>query len=254
MSEFTGKRALVTGGGKGVGSGIALELAKRGARVVIGCNANAGMAEQTLTKLQKHTDAIAIQSDIGTVEGCEKLARQAVEFLGGLDILVSNAAIQTQHSFLESSRALFKQVLNVNLRAAYLLAGLCHPYLKECGEGRIILISSVHGKRATDFDAAYGISKGGMEMLCREAAIAFAGDGITVNIVAPAAVMIEGKSGNPRPFTVREDTGKRRPKLYPFGRVGMPQDVADLVCFLASRQAGFISGTTIRQDGCAMLL
>ncbi|MFV0399053.1 MAG: SDR family NAD(P)-dependent oxidoreductase [Oscillospiraceae bacterium] len=253
-NELTGKRVLVTGGGKGIGKGIALEFARRGAKVVIGANSNAGMAAETLKELQSITEAAVVQSDVGSPEGCEKLVREAVAFLGGLDILVNNAAIQTQYAFLESNRDTFKQVLNVNLRAPYLLMGLCHPYLKESGAGRIILISSVHGKRPTDFDAAYSTSKGGMEMLCREAAIEFAPDGITVNIVAPAGVKIEGKTGDPKPFTLKKMEWDRRFNMYPLGRIGLPSDVAYMACYLATKEAEFISGTTIRQDGCAMLL
>ncbi|MDR1060060.1 MAG: SDR family oxidoreductase [Clostridiales bacterium] len=251
---LSGKRVLITGGGKGIGRGIALELARRGARVAIGCNSNAGMAQETLFQLRELTEAVSVQSDVGSPEGCESLVRDAVGFLGGLDILISNAAIQTQHSFLESSLEIFRRVIDVNLRAAYLLLGLCHRYLKESGRGRVILISSVHGKRPTDFDAAYAVSKGGMEMLCREAAVEFAPDGITVNAIAPAAVAIEGKTGNPRPMTVRPAGNPRHRLMYPLGRIGTPQDVAGLACFLASEEAAFITGTTIRQDGCAMLL
>jgi glucose 1-dehydrogenase len=254
INGLSGKRALVTGGGKGVGKGIALELARRGAKVAIGCNSNIGMAQETLSQLRELTAAASIQSDIGSPEGCEALIRDAVGFLGGLDILVSNAAIQTHHSFLESSREIFRQVIDVNLRAAYLLLGFCHRYLKESGQGRVIFISSVHGKRPTDFDAAYAVSKGGMEMLCREAAVEFAPDRITVNAIAPAAVAIEGKTGNPRPMTVQPVGNSRHRLMYPLGRVGTPQDVAGLACFLASEEAAFITGTTIRQDGCAMLL
>lgn len=252
--DLAGKRVLVTGGGKGIGKGIALAFARRGAKVAIGCNANAGMAAQTLNELKTLTDAACIQADVGTPEGCETLVKEAISFLGGLDVFVNNAALQTNHSFLESSRAILKQVLNVNLRAAYLLLGLCRPYLKESSAGRAILVSSVHGKRPTDFDAAYSVSKGGMEMLCREAAIEFAQDGTTVNIIAPGAVKIEGKTGDPKPLTNRQVALDRQFSLHLFGRIGLPEDVAALACFLAGPQAEFITGTTLRVDGGSMLL
>ncbi|MDR0928889.1 MAG: SDR family oxidoreductase [Oscillospiraceae bacterium] len=254
MSDLTGKRVLITGGGKGIGRGIALGFAERGAKVAIGCNANAGMAAETLKMLQEKTDAVLIQADVGTPEGCEKLVRETVAAFGGIDIFVNNAAIQTHHSFLESSEEILKGTLNVNLRAGYLLLGLCHPYLKESGEGRVIFVSSVHGKRATDFDVGYAVSKGGMEMLIRETAVQFAKDHITVNIIAPGAVQIENKTGNPRPMTRKHVPGQRYFPLYPLGRFGLPSDVAEMACYLAGKEAEFISGTTIRLDGCAMLL
>ena len=254
MGEFAEKKVLITGGGKGIGKGIALEFARRGAKVAIGCNANPGMAQDTLKELSAMTEAVLIPSDVGTPEGCKHLVDEAVRAFGGLDVLVNNAAIQTQYSFLEADSAVLKQVMNVNLRAAMLMLKYAHPYLKDAGAGRAILISSVHGKRPTDFDAAYAISKGGMEMLCREAAIAFAGDGITVNIVAPGAVMIESKTGNPKPMTILRVKREKYFSKHPMGRITVPEDVAQIVCFLSESGASQISGTTIRIDGCSMLL
>jgi len=259
--ELAGKRVLVTGGGKGIGKGIALEFARRGARVAIGCNANPDMARDTLAALRTLTDATLIPSDVGTPSGCAYLVREAASYLGGLDVLVNNAAIQMQHSFLETSPDIFTRVLNVNLRAAFLMMKHAAPYLKDAGDGRIIVISSVHGKRPTDFDAAYAASKGGLEMLVREAALELGHLGITVNIVAPGGVKIEGKTGQPKPFSVlprheglsEAERGMRFRAMFPFGRVGLPSDVAEVVCFLALKEAEHITGTTIRVDGGSML-
>ena len=253
IKEFEGKVVLITGGGKGIGKGIALEFAKKGARVAIGCNQTPGMAQDTLFELQKITDAILIQSDIEKPEGCYKLVDETITRFGKLDILVNNAALQTNHSFLMSNEEIYKKLYHINIRAAFLLMQYCHPWLKKSENGRIILISSIHGKRPTDFDAAYAISKGSMEMLCREAAIEFAADRITVNIIAPGAVAIEGKSGNQMPFPK-----SRKPKTKIFSRmplgVGMPADTAYMACMLAREESSQISGASIRIDGCASLL
>ncbi|MDR1600108.1 MAG: SDR family oxidoreductase [Oscillospiraceae bacterium] len=251
---FDGMRVLVTGGGKGVGKGIALAFALRGARVAIGCNSNPDMARDTLDLLRRHTEAELIPSDIGDPDGCDHLVDETVRLLGGLDVVVSNAAIQTNRSMLETTRESFERTLAVNTRAPFLLMKRARPHLTASGAGRFIMVSSVHGKRPTNFDAAYASSKGAMLMLCREAAIAFARDGVTVNIIAPGAVVIEGKTGDPKSFSVLRRKPIRPMTLYPLGRVGVPMDTGEAACFLASRAAGHITGTTIRVDGGSMLL
>jgi glucose 1-dehydrogenase len=257
MKPYEGKVALVTGGNKGIGKGIALEFAKRGAKVAIGCNQNPEMAKETLAELNAHTEAIVIQADIASPQSCEKLVRDTVSRFGALDILVNNAALQTHHSLLESNLGVLTKIININLRSAFILMKNAHEYLKKSGEGRIIIISSVHGKRPLDFDAAYCVAKGGLEMLTREAAVEFAGDGITVNSIAPAAVKIEGKTGSPNFNSLRfKKRGNNRSILskYRLGRIGLPSDTANLACFLASAEACHITGANIRIDGGAMLL
>ncbi|GHU72105.1 glucose 1-dehydrogenase [Clostridia bacterium] len=251
---FEGKRVLVTGGGKGIGKDISLAFALRGASVAIGCNANPGMAEATLAQVRSLSSGVLICSDIGTPDGADYLVDETVRQLGGLDILVSNAAMQYNESLLETNIDTFVKTLNVNARAPFLLMKRAHPYLKASGAGRVILISSVHGKRATDFDAGYAVSKGALGMLCREAAIEFARDGITVNIIAPGGVVIEGKTGAPKTFSMLRLERARYLSKYPLGRIGVPRDTAEAACFLASEEAEHITGTTLRLDGGTVLL
>lgn len=158
MGMLDQKVALITGGGKGIGKGIALAMAREGARLVIGCNSSRGMAEDTLRELQALTPTILVQSDVGTPEGCQALVDAAQREYGRLDILVNNAAIQTQYSMLEGQYEDFRRIIRVNLRAAYLMMQKSLPLLRAAGHGRIILISSVHGKRPNDFDAAYSVT------------------------------------------------------------------------------------------------
>ena len=247
-----GKVALITGGGKGIGKGIALSMAREGARVVIGCNRSVGMAEDTLRELKELTDAVLVQSDVGTPEGCQALVDAAKENFGRLDILVNNAAIQTQYSMLEGQEDDFRRIIRVNLRAAYLMMQKSLPLLKESPCGRIIVISSVHGKRPNDFDAAYSASKGGLKMLVREAALEFAKYGITVNCIAPGGVDIEGKPGSPRHPLYRKVPHPGAMDHHPLGR-GLPKHCGDLACWIATEASEHLSGTSIRLDGCSML-
>lgn len=254
MGMLDQKVALITGGGKGIGKGIALAMAREGARLIIGCHSSRGMAEDTLRELQALTPTVLVQSDVGTPEGCQALVDAARNGYGRLDILVNNAAIQTQHPMLEGQYEDFLRIIRINLRAAYLMMQKSLPLLKASGQGRVILISSVHGKRPTDFDAAYAVSKGGLKMLCREAAIEFAPYGITVNIIAPGGVAIEGKTGNPAWPAFRKVERARHISAYPLGRVGLPSDSGELACYIASEKSEHLSGASIRLDGCAMLL
>ena len=256
MKEHENRVVLITGGNKGIGKGIALEFAQQGAKVVIGCNQNPEMASDTLKELNEHSESIAVQADISSPESCGRLIQETVKQFGTLDIVVNNAALQTNFSVLESTYENYKRLINVNLRAPFLLMKLAHEHLKKSGQGRFILISSVHGKRALDVDGPYAISKGGMEMLMREAAVEFAPDKITINIIAPGAVAIEGKTGDPRSMssTLKNIGRLNWMQKYRLGRMGLPSDIAYMASYLASVKAEHITGTIFRLDGGSMLM
>jgi len=254
MDNLKGRIAVISGGGKGIGKGIALALARQGVRLILGYHSSPEFAIETCEHIKTFGQAVLVRSDVGTPEGCQALVDAAIKEYGGLDILVNNAAIQTNHSMLEGQQAIIKQVMDVNLRAAFLMMQKSLPHLKKSECPRIVLISSIHGKRPTDFDVAYSMSKGGMRMLGREAAIEFGKYGITVNLIAPAGVAIEGKTGNPKGNSMRQVAHSRPVMRYPLGRRGLPKDIGDLVCFLATKESEHITGTTLRIDGGAVLL
>ena len=262
MFDLTGKVAIVTGSGKGIGKGIARCLIKAGAKVCLNCVSNRAIAEETLKEMQAlggEDCAILIQADVSDFEQAQNMVKETVAKWGKLDILVNNAALQKNMDFDEYPEEFYDLLINVNLGGSTNMMRACLPYLKET-KGSITMISSVHGKRPTDFDPVYAITKGGMHMLMREAAIEFANYGVRVNMILPAGVKIEFKSGNPASFKGPERKLDIDNKMlfekyptYALGRTGLPDDSGYLCVYLASQEAEHITGAAIRADGGSML-
>lgn len=247
MSQsLAGKSALVTGAGTGIGKGIAIELASRGAKVAIHYNSSDAGALDTQHRIEElGGQCLTVQADVADGEQIIRMVDTSVSELGGIDILINNAALQLNIQWFEYTEEQYDRVMNINLKGYWQCIQAVIPYMKERNFGRIINISSVHGKRPTDFDAVYCMSKGGIKMLGRESAIELARYGITVNTIAPGAVDVgKFKASHREP----------NPKKFPLGRVGLPADVASLACYIASDETSFMTGSTIRLDGAGMLL
>ncbi|WP_219835422.1 SDR family NAD(P)-dependent oxidoreductase [Paenibacillus sp. R14(2021)] len=240
-----GKVALVTGAGTGIGKGIALELAGRGLNVAIHYNQSSAGAIDTKGQIDGFGgQGMIVQGNVALKPDIDAVVQAVVRQYGGIDILVNNAALQLNKGFFDHTEATFDTMMHINLKGYWQCMQAVIPHMKARGAGRIINISSVHAKRPTDFDAVYAMTKGGIRMLGREAAIELGKYGITVNTIEPGAIDV-GKS------VVNEASVRRR---FPMGRVGKPHNVAQLVCFLASDESEFISGAAIRLDGASMLL
>lgn len=256
--DVAGKAAVVTGGGKGVGRGISRALAASGARVCIGYNSNEALARQTLADIRAEGgEAFLFKADVADPDACREMAERAAREYGGIDVLVNNAALQRNLDITEYSEPEYDEMMRVNLIGYVYMMQACLPHLKLRQGASIVNISSVHGKRPTGFDPVYAMTKAGICMLTREAAIEFARYGIRVNALLPAAVKIEFKTGNPSFLGGNKRAHIQRDKhfnMYPLGRVGLPSDLGAMCVFLASEDAAFISGSGIRMDGCAMLL
>ena len=254
-----GSAAIVTGGGKGIGKGITTSLVRAGVRVCINYNATPDMAEATCAALKAEgADVFTYGADVSDKAQCKAMAEETMRRFGRLDILVNNAALQTNDTLVEANLKGYQRLMNVNLKAAALMAQACIPYIKKSQNGRVVNISSIHGKRPSDFDVAYAVSKGGMHMLTREEAVEFGQWGVTANTVVCGAQVIEGKTlpgkeyGDPMaqsngPWP--EDEGGRLAV-----RMGMPHDTGDLIVYLASPSAGHLTGAAIRLDGGMMIL
>lgn len=246
--NLQGKVALITGGGKGVGSGIAEVLSKYGVHVGINYHGSEMAARQTLSKvLGAGGKGILLKGDVSDRNEVALMAEKLADTYGGIDILVNNAALQKNMWLMEYNEEAYDLLMNTNLKGYFLCMQAILPYLKRRGYGRIINISSIHAKRPTDFDPVYSMTKGGIKMLTREAAIEFARFGITVNAVELGAVTIGEKSGSPREIRSKPSTNPYR--KYLSGRHGTPEEVGELVAYLASSESSFMTGSAIRFDG-----
>ncbi len=249
-----GRRAIVTGGGKGIGKGISIRLAEAGASVVIVGNSNMAMAEETCALIESRGGkAWCIGADLALPESIDKVVAFALEKMGGIDILVNNAAYQPNRDITEYSGDLFRNVIDINLGSYLRMTMACFPYLKESGHGRVINISSVHGKKPTGFDIAYATSKGGVTMLTRETAVAFIRYGITCNAILPGGTAIEFKTESS--IKGMQDFGAHylrveRDRRYRFGyRTGYPSDSGNMAVFLCSDLGEHYNGVQMRADG-----
>ena len=240
MLLLENKTALVTGASKGVGRGIALELARQGCDILLNYNSDARGAEQTGQAIQDlGRRAKLVQADVGISNDVDRMMAEAPE----LDILVNNAGVQTWSPLLELSEQDWDRTIRTNLKGCFLCTQRAARVMKHRGGGRIINIGSGCNKVAFPHLVDYTASKGGIEMFTKVAAVELAAYGITVNCVAPGAIEIE------RTRTESENYAETWGKRTPSGRVGQPQDVANVVAFLASAAAEFTTGQTIWVDG-----
>lgn len=268
--DLNGKVALITGSGKGIGKGIAKCMLEYGAKVCIHYNSNEELAIQTYNELTAHgEDAILRKADVSDPEQCKALVESVVEHYGKLDILVDNAAMQYNRNLDEYDERRFNYLIDVNLCGYLNMIQVALPYLKET-QGVITTISSVHGKRPTDFDPAYSFSKGGIKMLVREAAIELMQYGVRINNLLPGGVKIEFKTGEKPGEAMQEIV--RKPVQFKDGFVlpdmralragmpeskvrtmGLPQDLGYACVFLSTPEAGHITGAALRIEAAAML-
>jgi glucose 1-dehydrogenase len=260
--SLSGKIALVTGAGTGIGKGIAVELARRGVKVTIHYNSSDAGARDTKREIDEFGgQSMIVQANVAHKHEIESMVNEAAAYFGGIDILVNNAALQLNHDFFDYTEEHFDRMMHINLKGYWQCIQAVVPYMKAKQSGRIINISSVHGKRPTDFDVIYCMTKGGIKMLGRESAIELAKYGITVNTIEPGAVDVGKQGKEETKLIVPREVAKKykqKPnsiyKKFPMGRVGRPLDVASMVCYIASDETEFMTGASIRLDGASMLL
>ncbi len=242
---LTGKRIIVTGGGTGIGQGIALRLAGEGARVCFSYHASGKGAAETLRRIQEGGGkASAFPADLERMDEGVRMVERAIAEMGGVDALICNAGPTIARPFLEVAPADWDRTHNIHLKTAFFCAQAAVRSMQHTGRGRIIFIGSVHGRASMPRYGPYAAAKGGLEGLTRQMAIELAPLKITVNCVAPGLIEVESYARDYPDY--RREAAARQ---VPIGRVGFPDDVAALVAFLTSDQSDFITGQTMVIDG-----
>jgi glucose 1-dehydrogenase len=247
------RTALITGGGKGVGAGVARVLASRGIRCCINCNTHPEMAAETLRRIEEAGgEGFVWQADITDPEQLSGMVKAVMDRWGRLDILVNNAAMQPNLFIDQYDAEKLRRLWNINIGGYFHAARICLPYLRQSECGRIVNISSVHSKRPTGFDAGYAMTKGAIRMFTRELALELFEDNITVNAIDLGGCEIEFKTGN-APFTSSMPAECLNPALTRL-RLVQPDEVGKLVWFLCSPDASGITGDGIRLDRGLVLI
>jgi NAD(P)-dependent dehydrogenase (short-subunit alcohol dehydrogenase family) len=238
------KTALVTGSSKGVGKGIALELARNGANVAVNYHSDRAGAEATAAEIAAlGREAILVQADVGNAAEVERMFGEVLARFPHLDILINNAGTQVWKPLVELTEAEWDRVIDTNLKGCFLCTQQAARHMKTAGGGRIVNIGSGCNKVPFPNLVSYTASKGGIEMFTRVAAMELGKHRITVNCVAPGAIEIERTSHEAADFAGTWAS------LTPLGRVGLPLDVARAVVFFVSDAADFVTGQTLWVDG-----
>jgi 3-oxoacyl-[acyl-carrier protein] reductase len=242
--DLTGQVALVTGGGRGIGRAIAHELAAAGATVVVNYREGAAAAEESVAAiLAAGGRGQAMQADVADPTAVEAMVKTVIKEHGRLDILVNNAGITRDNLLLRMKDEEFDQVLTTNLRGVFVCTRAVLRQMSKQRSGRIINITSVIGLIGNSGQANYAAAKAGVIGFTRSTAREIASRGVTVNAVAPGFIETEMTA------VLNEETRKAILGSIPLGRFGQPEEVARLVCFLASDAAAYITGQTMTVDG-----
>ncbi len=244
MMTFEGKIAVVTGASRGIGRGIALELAKRGASIVVNYNASADAANEVVAQVEgMGGKALAVKADVSQEADADALIKTAVDAYGRIDILVNNAGTTRDNVIMLMKAEDFDTVVQTNLRSTWLVSKAAVRSMMRKRYGRIVNITSISGIMGNAGQTNYSASKAGIIGLTKALAREVASRGITVNAVAPGFVLTDLTSGLPEELT------KKLNENIPLGRWGTIEDVAQATAFLASDEAAYITGHILSVDG-----
>jgi NAD(P)-dependent dehydrogenase (short-subunit alcohol dehydrogenase family) len=254
VAEFSGKVAIVAGGALGIGRATARKLALEDASVVI-CSDREDQLDGALAELREKEGLVlsATRADVTSSADMKRLMDFATETYGGVDILVNSAGIQRYGTVVETEEGTWDEVLSVNLKGIYLASRYAIPKMRERGGGVIVNLSSVQAFASQKGVAAHTASKGAINALTRAMALDHAEESIRVNAVCPASVDTPMLRWSANLFRGEkksvEDTVAEWGKMHPLGRVASVEEVAEVIAFLASERASFVTGGDYKVDG-----
>ncbi len=253
--DFQGRVAVVTGGSTGIGRATVERLARAGARVVF-CSNDAASLDSALRELRGLGDVEAKFADVARADEMAALMRHTTERFGGIDLLANCAGIQRYGTVEDTEEAVWDEVLAVNLKGCYLASRHAIPEMRKRGGGSIVHVSSVQALACQANVAAYAASKGGLNALTRSMALDFAADRIRVNAVCPGSVDTPMLRASARRFgggravdDVVREWGTSHPLGKGYGRVCSAAEVAEVIAFLLSERASFVTGAEIKVEG-----
>lgn len=243
MRNLIGKVAVVTGGSKGIGRAIVLELAHRGASVVINYSSDDASAKETLEMVKEiGAYGILVKSSVESYEGCETLISEAIDKFGKIDILINNVAVSTVGLFMDSSFEDMDKILKINLNAVLACSNLAMPELVK-NKGTIVNISSIWGNVGASCEVLYSTTKGAINLFTKSLGKEMAMAGVRVNAVAPGVIDTAMNS-----WMSSEDRGELEGEI-PMNRFGKTSEVAKVVAFLCSEEASYMTGQILTVDG-----
>lgn len=242
--DLTGRCALVTGASRGIGRAIAVALAKAGADVAINYSGNEEAAKQTENICAAYgVNTLVIKADVSKTEECKAMVEQVKERFGKIDILVNNAGITRDKLMIGMTETDFMDVINTNLKGSFLCMQMVSKLMLKQRYGRIINLSSVVGLHGNAGQVNYAASKAGVIGMTKSAAKELASRNITVNAVAPGMIETDMTA------VIPEKAKEAMMESIPAGRAGKPEEIANVVAFLASDVAAYITGQVVSVDG-----
>jgi NAD(P)-dependent dehydrogenase (short-subunit alcohol dehydrogenase family) len=252
VAELDGKVAVVTGGSLGIGRATARRLAQEGAAVVL-CGHDESSVEEALAELRgAGLEVDGRRADVTSSAEMDGLVRLAAERYGGVDILVNSAGIQRYGTVVDTSEELWDEVLAVNLKGMFLAAKRCVPEMRRRGGGAIVNVASVQALAVQTGVAAYAASKGGVVALTKAIAVDHAADNIRCNAVCPGSVdtpMLRSAADLFKGESSDDELIRSWGRSHPLGRVARPEEVAEVIAFLAGDRASFVTGAELNVDG-----
>jgi len=250
-TRLAGRRALITGGGTGIGRATAVLFGREGAKVMVSGRRRPELEEAVREVQRGGGTAGYVQGDVSTQSDAEQMVEQAAATLGGLDILVNNAGIIVRNASVTAvSIEDWERVLNIDLTGVFLVSRFALQHMVKAGHGgAIVNVSSVSGIMADPNSAPYNAAKGGLNLLTKNMALDYAPRGIRVNAVCPGRVATPMPKSRLKPGDDWEHVLRQWGQNIPLGRVGQPEDIAQAILFLASDEAAWITGATLVVDG-----